>query len=242
MNQVFKQISIKRSWTISRIQSNVNERTILYLTADTVAQSSFLDFCLTWNGKNTSFQYVLTFLNDLFRAPTPLTCPITQFPSLTTLSTMLKCFSPALFQNFSKKSFAFFLLTGERMAITTGWWKQKMNLYYHILFLSSNFMIISMTSHWIIDIFKKCHFPVDNLSLKQDILVSQLPDRNSLWMKQTICFPAWKTKTWRIWWEVIRYSSQGRRKATEAPSSCSLKERVMTDLGNDNTSHREIVS
>ena len=43
--------SLHQAWTISRIQSNVNERTILYLTADTLAWSRLLNFCFMLSGK-----------------------------------------------------------------------------------------------------------------------------------------------------------------------------------------------
>lgn len=48
-------VGLHQAWNISRIQSNVNERTILYLTADILAQLSLLNFCLMQNGKNISF-------------------------------------------------------------------------------------------------------------------------------------------------------------------------------------------
>lgn len=57
-------VALHQAWTISRIQFNVNERTILYLTADTLAQSSLLNVCLIQNGKNISFQYVPPSLHD----------------------------------------------------------------------------------------------------------------------------------------------------------------------------------
>ena len=60
---------------------------------------------------------------------------------------------------------------------------RKEYLYYCILLLSSRFMIFFMTRQWMMDIFKKWHFPSDNPSLGQDILISQLPGRNSFWMK-----------------------------------------------------------
>lgn len=50
-------VHLPKAWTTSRIQPKVNERTILYLTADTLAQSSLLNFCLMQNGRNISFQY-----------------------------------------------------------------------------------------------------------------------------------------------------------------------------------------
>lgn len=53
-----------QAWIMSRIQSSVNERTILYLTADNLAQSGLLNFCLMQNVKNIPFQYVPTLLND----------------------------------------------------------------------------------------------------------------------------------------------------------------------------------
>lgn len=86
--------------------------------------------------------------------------------------------------------------------------------------------------------FQNCHFPPENLSFKQDILVSQLLDRNSLWMKQTICFPAQKTKTWKIWYKVIRHSLEKWREAAEAESSltCTLKKHFIMDLENDDPS------
>ena len=39
-------VDLSQAWTTSRLQSKVNGSTILYLTADTLAQSSLLNFCL----------------------------------------------------------------------------------------------------------------------------------------------------------------------------------------------------
>lgn len=39
-------VDLPQAWTTSRLQSKVNGSTILYLTADTLAQSSLLNFCL----------------------------------------------------------------------------------------------------------------------------------------------------------------------------------------------------
>ena len=39
-------VDLPQAWTNSRLQSKVNGSTILYLTADTLAQSSLLNFCL----------------------------------------------------------------------------------------------------------------------------------------------------------------------------------------------------
>lgn len=61
-------IVLHKAWTISRIQSNVNERTTLYLTSDTLAQSGLLNVCLTQNDKNRSFQHVPTSLSDQLRS------------------------------------------------------------------------------------------------------------------------------------------------------------------------------
>lgn len=45
-------VDLPQAWTTSRLQSKVNGSTILYLTADTLAQPSLLNFCLMQNGRN----------------------------------------------------------------------------------------------------------------------------------------------------------------------------------------------
>ena len=70
--------ALHQAWTISRIQSNVNERTILYLTADTLAWSRLLNFCFMLSGKTMPFQEVLMSLHGFFRS----TGPSYPFPSL----------------------------------------------------------------------------------------------------------------------------------------------------------------
>lgn len=45
-------VDLPQAWTTSRLQSKVNGSIILYLTADTLAQPSLLNFCLMQNGRN----------------------------------------------------------------------------------------------------------------------------------------------------------------------------------------------
>lgn len=169
----------------SRLQSKVS---VLppYLTADTLApsQACWILPYAKWQKHNCICSLPpLPYWMTSSTALTPLlTCfEITQQPSLRALSIMLKCFLFSTILELSKETL-FFFFGGKREGVTTAWWKNRRKcLYYRIL--SASWMNIFMTRQWIIDIFKKWHFPPDNPSLGQDILVSQLPNRNSLWMK-----------------------------------------------------------
>lgn len=174
-------VDLHQAWTMSRIQSSINERTILYLTADNLAQSSLPNFCLMQNVKNVPFPICAHLIKWLVQEHCLLSViPITNIQVLRLYQSCWNIFVQYYFRTLPKSHLFFFLLERERSGWLQHGEEQQTNLHHHSL---SNFINISMTRHRIIDTFKKWHFPPDNPNLKQDILVSQLPDRNSIWIK-----------------------------------------------------------